>query len=39
MADTATERDDTIARLVAVAPPLSEAVRTTIAALFKAGKR
>lgn len=37
MATTATTDDRTIADLVASAPPLSEAVRTTIAALFKAG--
>lgn len=36
MATTATD-DGTIADLVAAAPPLSEATRATIAALFKAG--
>jgi len=39
MAETATTDDGTIERLVAVAPPLSEATRTTLAALFKAGAR
>ncbi|WP_315071644.1 hypothetical protein [uncultured Microbacterium sp.] len=33
------ERDDTIARLVASAPPLSETVKASIAALFRAGTR
>lgn len=37
MAESTIERDDTIAELVASAPPLSEATRATIAALFKAG--
>lgn len=39
MAETATERDDTIARLVASAPPLSEAIKANIAAVFRAGTR
>lgn len=39
MAESTIERDDTIADLVAAAPPLSEATRATISALFKAGAR
>lgn len=33
------ERDDTIADLVASAPPLSEAAKASIAALLRAGTR
>lgn len=39
MADTATTDDRTIERLVASAPPLSEATRATLAALLRAGAR
>lgn len=38
MAETATA-DDTIARLVAAAPPLSEATRATLAAVLKPAVR
>lgn len=33
------ERDDTIARLVASAPPLSETAKASLAALFRVGAR
>ncbi|AZS48179.1 hypothetical protein CVS53_02895 [Microbacterium oxydans] len=39
MAETATPDDRTIERLVTSAPPLSETVKASIAALFRAGTR
>lgn len=39
MAENASTDDRTIERLVASAPPLSETVKASIAALFRAGTR